>query len=125
MWALNWPGKLARPSLGQGESGVSSWQAGRRHAVGRQMARVLGQGAARAEAGGQTLWAKDGLGPLPWREKLSSPGWGPQGGVAGEREFSPGTDGRWAGGSAGREPVHGQHSGFALGSPAPGFLQLV
>lgn len=76
VWALNWPGKLARPSLGQGESGVRSWQAGRRHAVGRQMARVLGQGAGRAEAGGQRLGAKDGSGPLPWREKLSSPGRG-------------------------------------------------
>lgn len=41
MWVLNWPGKLARPSLGQGESGVGSWPAGCRHEVGQQMAWVL------------------------------------------------------------------------------------
>lgn len=35
--------KPAGPALGQGESGVSSRQAGCRHEVGQQMAWVLGQ----------------------------------------------------------------------------------
>lgn len=35
-WVLNWPGRLARPSLGQEESGVSYRQAKFKHKVRNQ-----------------------------------------------------------------------------------------
>lgn len=71
---------LARPRLGQEESGVSSRQAECKHQVGNQTWLCKGEGAAKAEVGG---WGGSGLrmvcGPPPCGEKVSFLGAGSTG----------------------------------------------